>query len=170
MLTYVRNAVGTDSPRPSGSLTVRRADAGDRDRLLEWRNEPMTVANSETRDAVSGEAHDRWFGSYLAGTPPMRKLIFIGEKEGRPVGSIRFDCADDAPGAATISIVIDPLRRGEGIGALLLDEGMRAFEQSASARVVLWNGTYLARVREENAASRRIFERCGFQLQTEETT
>ncbi|HYI07944.1 MAG TPA: GNAT family N-acetyltransferase [Thermoanaerobaculia bacterium] len=152
----------------SSSFVVRRAGAADRDLMLDWRNDPAAVALSETGRAISAKDHERWFAAYLAGAPPLRRIIFIGEKECEPVGSIRFDCPVDAPGAATISIVVAPNRRGEGIGAALLEEGMRRFEECAAPGIVLWNRTYVARVREANTASRRIFERCGFLSQQEE--
>lgn len=137
------------------SIVLRRATADDSQMLLRWRNDVQTIAMSLSREPVDPVDHDRWLASSL--TRPARVLL-IAEQEAIPVGTLRFDCQGDE---AEVSLTIDPAARGKGIGAVLLSEGL------AWARANLHADALTARVKVENHASQRVFEKCGFTLVSE---
>jgi RimJ/RimL family protein N-acetyltransferase len=80
-----------------------------------------------------------------------RRAVLIGELDGQKLGMVRFDCGEETQ----VSININPLFRGRGLGYDLL---MGALACAPSGPVV-------AGVREDNLASRRLFERAGFRLE-----
>ena len=131
-------------------MIIRRATPDDALEVLIWRNDPLTRAMSRTQDEVEQQAHLAWFSRAL---DDGASTLLIGEVGGDKIGMVRFD-----HGAATeVSININPLCRGRGLGHELLSEALT------------WaTGDLLAVIKDENLTSRRLFERAGFELQ--ETT
>lgn len=131
-------------------MIIRRATLDDALDVLIWRNDPLTRAMSRTQDEVEQQAHLAWFSRAL---DDGASTLLIGEGGGEKIGMVRFD-----HGAATeVSININPLCRGRGLGHELLAEALT------------WaTGDLWAVIKDENLASRRLFERAGFELQ--ETT
>jgi RimJ/RimL family protein N-acetyltransferase len=140
----------TGAPVPSVQL-YRPATAADGPRLLEWRNDPSVRAVSGTTRTISASEHAAWLPRVLA--DPERTLLIV-EREGDPVGSVRFDRRD---GEAEISITVAPAQRGYGIGAQAIRE---TTEHELAARAAL--GRVVARVGAANAPSRRAFEHAGY--------
>lgn len=102
---------------------------------------------SRTQDEVQQQSHVEWFDRAVSDP---RQTLLIGEVDGEKVGMVRFDHGDPTE----VSININPICRGRGLGYSLLSEAMK------------WSaGDLLAEIKEENTASKRIFERAGFQLQ-----
>ena len=134
-------------------IRLRPVDWGDQDRLLAWANDPTTRANSLSTHRIGDAEHDAWLRGRLADD---QTEMFIGEDGRGAVGHIRFDLA----AVAEVSIVVAPEHRG-GTGSSLL-----------GAAVTRWRADHgdaplRARVRTGNLASRRSFERAGFDLQAE---
>lgn len=130
---------------------LRLATEEDSDVLFAWRNDPTTQAASKSTAPVSREDHERWMKfNVLIGYPEHR--VLIGDDGYSKLGVVRFDASKDDLMAFDVSITVAPERRGDGIGVAMLREAcsfMTDFELRAEAR-------------RENAASRKIFERCGF--------
>lgn len=141
-----------DSTLPA--VRLRPAVAADSDRLLEWRNDPVSRAMSLSSEFISREQHEGWYAASLASD---RRVILIGEDRatGEPIGMCRFDL--EADGTAEVSINVAPRRRGGGIGSALLTAGLEEFARSHPA--VREVG---ALIRVENPASIRLFEKAGF--------
>jgi spore coat polysaccharide biosynthesis protein SpsF len=139
------------SPAPGG-LRLRPASASDADRILAWRNDPVTVRYSRSGRAVTDIEHRAWFELRLD-RPATR--IWIGEVNGSAVGQVRID-VDAAVGE--VDVVIDPANRGRGYGSLMIDALLR--QLGADYQVVRLTAT----VHPENTASRKAFERAGFRL------
>ena len=59
------------------------------------------------------------------------------------------------PAGVLYDLVVDPARRREGVGRLLLDEIMAALTARGAPRVVLWTA-------ERNEAAQRLFASAGF--------
>ena len=131
-------------------MIIRSATPDDALDVLIWRNDPLTRAMSRTQEEVEQQAHVAWFNRALNDGA---STLLIGEVEGEKVGMVRFD-----HGVATeVSININPLCRGRGLGHELLAEALS------------WaKGDLVAVIKDENLASRRLFERAGFELR--ETT
>jgi RimJ/RimL family protein N-acetyltransferase len=141
----------------SAPVTLRHATTGDSDLLLAWRNDPVTIAMSMTPEPVTPEEHINWFSHALADDA---RTLLIAEADNTPVGTVRLDTFAD--GEYEVSITVSPDHRGQGFGqAILAAANTLAFTALGVHRLV-------ATVKEDNHASRRIFERTGYQLQATE--
>jgi spore coat polysaccharide biosynthesis predicted glycosyltransferase SpsG/RimJ/RimL family protein N-acetyltransferase len=138
---------------PPSVQRYRPATVADADLLLQWRNEPAVRAVSTTTDEIAPSEHAAWLQRVL---PDPDRTLLIAEREGVPVGSVRFD-RDGAD--SEISITIAPAQRGRHVGAKAIAE---TTELELAARPAL--GRVLARVGAANPASRRAFERAGYRL------
>lgn len=131
---------------------MRRVTLEDADVLLEWRNDPATRAASLSTVPVERASHIRWL-SRTVGDP--RHELYIGEQGDVAVGTVRFDLAPE--GVAEVSITVAPLHRGRGLALPLLRAGLEAHANTTkNCRRIL------ARIREENVASRALFASAGF--------
>ena len=142
---------GRSEARSAGAITLRAATAGDAALLLEWRNDPLTRANSFNTAEVSEEEHMGWFTASLEN--PRRK-IFIAVREGAPAGMARSDRDGDA---TELSWAVAPRERGRGVGKAIV-----------AAAVGLIEGAITARIKAGNAASAHIAKSAGFVLEREE--
>ena len=132
-----------------GDVVLRLAVPGDRDRLLAWRNDPSTRANSVSVDPVAAPDHERWLARCLA---DVDRRLMVAERAAVPVGQVRLDRAG---AVAEVSITVAPDARGRGLGAAML--------ASANHHAALWGvRELLARVRPENERSLRLFRSAGY--------
>lgn len=134
-------------------LQVRAAQDADSRDLWLWRNDAVTRAMSLSTAEISWDAHVPWFAQALADAS---RRFYVAEAGGAKVGMCRFDLAYDGA-SAEVSINLNPDLRGRGWGAPLLAACIARFRQDFP--VVL-----TATIRPDNAASQRIFARCGFVL------
>jgi RimJ/RimL family protein N-acetyltransferase len=128
-------------------MIVRRATVDDALDVLAWRNDPTTRAMSRTQERVEEAAHLAWFAEAIADS---RRTLLIGELDGQKIGMVRLDHGEETE----ISINVNPLFRGRGLGYAFISEAL------AGVR-----GPVTARIKEENLASVRSFERAGFVLE-----
>jgi len=134
-------------------LTLRPASMADAERLLAWRNDPVTRAMSGGGEIVGMDEHLAWLGRRLVDA---QTLLLIGELEGSARGMVRFDRA--ASGAAEVSINVAPEARSQGLGFELLRVGCEACLARGFASCLT------ARIRPANRASLSIFEKAGFRV------
>jgi ribosomal protein S18 acetylase RimI-like enzyme len=127
-------------------MILRNATEADALDVWAWRQDPLTRAMSRSAEAVELASHMAWFAKALA--DPARMLL-IGEADGEKVGMVRFDRGE----VTEVSINVNPQHRGRGLGFTLLSEALNRVE-----------GDVWAEVKDENLASRRLFERAGFEL------
>lgn len=139
-------------------IRVRPAEPEDGGVLLEWRNDPDTVAASGTPMPVAAAAHARWLSAVLA--DPFR-VLYIAEldSDDRPrVGMCRFDLTADGS-SAEVSINLAPSHRGQGLSRTLLEAGIAQLRSDHPGV-----GSLDAKIRHRNTASRRLFESLGFEF------
>ena len=134
------------------SIALRLASEADCAVLLQWRNDPITVAMSLVSEPVPLDDHVRWFNGVLAN--PSRHLL-IGEADGVRYGTVRFDEIDDT---AEISITVNPEFRGQGIGGKLLAAA------DVWAKEELHLGRIIAQIKNDNPASLAIFHKAGYEI------
>lgn len=134
------------------SVILRPATAEDSADLLAWRNDPLTRANSRNTAEVSPEEHEAWLARVLA-DPNRRLWVGMAGPEKVGVASAAFD-----GGAAEISVTVARSARGRGIGAMLVDAAVDG------ARLIWADAVIRAEIKPDNAASRAVFEACGFTL------
>jgi UDP-2,4-diacetamido-2,4,6-trideoxy-beta-L-altropyranose hydrolase len=137
----------------AAAVAVRPATAADSDELHRWRNAAEVREVSRDPAEIAIDDHRRWFDAVLAS--PSRHLL-VGEREGRPVGVVRFDLAAAAD-EAEVSIYLAPGRMGQGDGTALL-RAAQAWLRRERPGVVCLQAQVLA----GNTASQRLFERCGY--------
>jgi len=123
--------------------------------LFEWRNHPTVRAASRDPDVIKWENHQKWFASVL--TSPDR-LLLIGEREGMPVGVVRFDIQDDE---AEVSIYLVPGIKQSGQGRELLQrtECWLADSRPEVCKI-------RAQVLGGNERSQRLFIGMGYQVES----
>ena len=135
-------------------IEVRLAEAGDAEKLFEWRNHPTVRSVSRTSDIINWEDHRKWFASVLTASD---RVLLIGQREGVPVGVVRFDVQGEA---VEVSIYLVP-----GVGRSL--QG-RDLLQSAE-RWLSANRPEISRIRAHvlgcNERSQRLFTGAGYQVE-----
>jgi RimJ/RimL family protein N-acetyltransferase len=135
----------------SAGVQLRRATPDDAAPLHAWRNHPSVRAMSNDSAEIDHATHRRWLDAVLES--PSRPL-FIGERDGVPVGVLRFDI-QDATAEVSIYLVAGHSGRGEGGALLRAGEDWMAREQPQVHELS-------AQVNSGNRASHRLFERCGY--------
>jgi RimJ/RimL family protein N-acetyltransferase len=107
VLRVIGNLGGSD-------IEIRVARQDDSEKLFEWRNHPTIRAASRKSEVINQEDHQKWFASVLASPD---RLLLIGQREGLPVGVVRFDIQGDE---AEVSIYLVPDMQQSGQGRELL--------------------------------------------------
>ena len=128
------------------TLTLRPATEADAQLLFDWRNDPVTRRNSLDTAEIVWHDHLRWLGASLSRSD--RRLL-IAEQGLDPVGTVRLDHAGDQ---CILSWTVAPSRRGRGIGKAMV---RRAVAEAGVA-------TLFSSIKDDNIASIRIAEGCGF--------
>jgi GNAT superfamily N-acetyltransferase len=112
------------------------------------------------------ESHLAWL---LASLERGDRRLLVGERDGAPVGTVRWD--HEGHGEWEVSITVAPECRGAGLGGPLLRAGEDWLAQASTADQALRAGqpraagelaAYLAVVHADNAASRRLFLSTGY--------
>lgn len=133
-------------------LTARYARVDDELLVLEWANDPQSRRNAFSTSPISAETHHHWFRSRLRDLDNCIFLI-VTEPGGVPIGQVRFDLRGQG---WEISYMLDSRSRGRGLGASLLKAALDRLG------VLRPSASCFGRVKSDNAASRRVFERLGF--------
>lgn len=136
-------------------ITIRVASQEDSAQLFEWRNHPTVRAVSRNPAVIKWDDHQGWFASAIA--DPYRSLL-IGQREGVPLGVVRFDIQDDQ---AEVSIYLVPGIEERGLGQELLQ---RAEHWFAANRPTVRR--LRAHVLGGNERSQRLFIGAGYQVES----
>lgn len=137
-------------------IKLRSATVQDCEQLWLWRNDPLTRERSQSHAPIPRLEHERWFAAALAADT---QQTWIVERGGHAVASTRID-RNGADGV--VSIIVSPDARGTGVGSLALAATCAYWDDHADAR-----GRLRAVIHDNNAASVRIFHRCGFTPETD---
>jgi UDP-2,4-diacetamido-2,4,6-trideoxy-beta-L-altropyranose hydrolase len=136
-------------------IEIRAARHNDSQKLFEWRNHPTIRAVSRNADMINWESHQRWFASVLSAPD---RLLLIGQREGSPIGVVRFDIRDDD---AEVSIYLVPGIQRLGQGRDLLQSAERWFAANRPSVCKL-----RAHVLGGNERSQRLFLGAGYQVES----
>jgi UDP-4-amino-4,6-dideoxy-N-acetyl-beta-L-altrosamine N-acetyltransferase len=99
------------------AVALRPATPEDRDRLLDWRNQPDVARWMYTDHTIGPEEHARWYAAALA--DPARKYWII-ELDGEPVGLANlYDISPVNRKASWAYYLASPSVRGKGVGAFV---------------------------------------------------
>lgn len=135
----------------SSTLRLRPAAPEDMSVYFRWANDPIVRGSAFSQDPIPFETHEKWFSKKLI--DPGAGL-YVLECGGVPAGQIRFDrSADDVE----IDFSVAHEYRGRGLGVELLRLGTDEFRRGATGPV-----NFLGVVKQENAASAKVFLAAGF--------
>ena len=134
------------------ALSWRRATRDDALLLWQWANDAETRRQSFTEAPIPYADHVQWLERRLASDAT--RLWIFSDAAGA-VGQVRVERTGDD---AEINIAVAPERRGRGLGTAMLRGALDAVRAE-------WGDAVRprAQVFERNAASLRMFRRCGFQ-------
>lgn len=135
------------------SITLRPAAAEDTERLLQWRNDPLTREMAGSQDRIEWEEHVAWLRSVL---DDENRRLWVAEDDGEPVGRFRVDYEDDR---ARLSWTVAPDHRRKGYGSAIVAEGVRRVQElDREARII-------AKIKPKNAPSKKVAEYAGLEHQ-----
>jgi RimJ/RimL family protein N-acetyltransferase len=134
-------------------IELRKVQKEDCRDLYQWRDSPEARKFSLNTGKITYEKHIQWFDSSL--NNPAR-TIYIALCNMNKIGQIRFDEMDDT---ARVSIIVKDDERGKGYGKEIIQDGTRKYlsEKKRIRKVI-------AEIKPENVASRRAFEKAGYEL------
>lgn len=138
------------------NLSLREVNAKDIDLLYQWANDKTVRQNAFHTEPIPYDDHRMWFARNLADRDVLMYILCqvseMGQEE--PLGQIRLSIEGNQ---ALISYTIEESRRGQGLGTrmvLMAEEKLRDNRTDITC--------CLAQVKYENAASARVFEKCGY--------
>jgi RimJ/RimL family protein N-acetyltransferase len=137
----------------NNEIYLRFAELEDLNDLFKWRNDESTRQASFNTDEISFEEHKKWFEETLA--DPKRNLFILCDKKCNKLGQIRFDKKNDV---ADINVTINPNYRNQGIGSLALFKASHIYIHNFGGKQVI------AKVKKDNTASLKAFQKAGFQI------
>ena len=137
---------------PESRIELAPATEEDGRLIWAWRNDPAARRNSLNPGKIPLAHSLRWLKAKLADP---RCLILIARSGGKPVGQLRLDLV--RPGAAQVSISVDPKSRGRGLGTLML----RAIPARLAGRRLT---RCLAVIKPDNVGSVVAFVKAGFRF------
>lgn len=111
---------------------------------------------NEEFEALVAEITARFIQNFKSG----REGCWVADQRGRIMGSV-FVVEEDADTAKLRMLYVEPAARGLGLGTKLVDEVVTFTRNANYRRLVLWTNDNLT-------AARRVYERAGFKLKSEE--
>ena len=132
-------------------LRVRLAEEKDVELLWQWANDPDVRRNSFSPEEIPIQRHREWFLRKI-GSPATR--IYVIERQGKPVGQVRYDRANGREAEIDVSIAAE--HRGSGLGT----EALAATKERALKDLEV--ESVVGIVMKSNTASCSAFQRAGF--------
>ena len=135
-------------------LKLREATKNDVDLTFQWASDPNIRKYSFQQEAITQEMHYAWYNSKINDPDCLYLLL---EKDSEVIGSIRYDI--NTENEAIISYLIDNNYHGHGYGNAILSLSLGVLTEKHPRLKQL-----IGFVVPENIASRKIFERQGYLL------
>ena len=141
------------------TIIIRKATSADGADIYRWRNDPQSRKMSHNTANIPWQIHKRWMAQSLADG---HKLILVASltKTEEKIGMIRFDISETT---ALVSINLAPSMRGRGFGAYCLRDAISFFQAKFDKKRKIE-----AEMKPENIPSKRIFEKAGFMLKSQD--
>ena len=139
------------------NLKMRAATMVDLEDLLVWRNDPQSRMFSKNNDIVDVRSHTQWFKNVLIDRFA-KIFLFVDAENDFKIGMVRLNFTPDFK-SADLSINLNPKFRGRGFGKICLlhiTEYIFLIREDCAE--------ILALVCEDNLASIKIFEACGYEI------
>ena len=135
------------------NISIRNANESDVNDVFIWRNDRFSRENFFNQEPVEFASHFRW---YLRAIENPDVFLFIGLLESRKIGICRFSIKRENI-SAEVSINLNPIFRGKNLSKMFLQ---------ISIEKLLGNNNIplLAKIKNTNVRSEKIFEKSGFLL------
>lgn len=141
------------------ALYLREAVEEDMDLLYEWANDAEVRKNAFHTEQIPYDTHKKWFENLLKDTETLQ-YILVEEAKAKEIGQIRLSLNKDR---AVIDYSVDKHMRKRGFGVKMVKLVEVKLQETAK------NITFLiGQVKYENAASARVFEKCGYKAYPQE--
>jgi DNA-binding MarR family transcriptional regulator/GNAT superfamily N-acetyltransferase len=140
------------------AYVLRPPHAGDFGRVVEMHG--RLYADEYGWDSSFEALVARIVADYAEGHDPRRECAWMAEIDGEPVGCV-FCTKKDEDSAQLRLLLVAPSARGLGIGRRLVEECIQFARAAGYVRIVLWTNDVLT-------AARRLYERAGFRLVTQD--
>jgi len=135
-------------------LLTRLANIDDMELYFFWANDPNVRKNAFSCNQIPWDIHQKWFTEKLA---DRNSFLYVIENNGHAIGQVRFDIIDDK---AEIGYSMDKECRGKGYGLNMLNAAIDSFTADMGKHAEVM--TLVAKVRENNIPSNKIFTGAGF--------
>lgn len=133
-------------------INLRNASNEDMDLIYEWANDRTVRENAFHTEPIPYETHISWFARIMQDED---EVLYILEKDNRPIGQIRFSIGGG--GTAEIDYSIQNKLRGNGYGEKVVRLGIdRLKKERPDVKVVI------AKVKPNNVSSIKCFKKNGF--------
>lgn len=132
-------------------LRVRRANMDDLMTYFHWANDPVVRQNAIQQAPIPLENHRAWFTKKVNSSDTLMYIFSL--ENGKEVGQVRFYFDEKE---AEIGYSLDKNYRGQGWGKLILERAISEF-----IKTFAWQ-TIIGKVKENNIASIRCFQRLNF--------
>ncbi|MEA3453072.1 MAG: GNAT family N-acetyltransferase [Patescibacteria group bacterium] len=142
----------------SKKIFIRKANYSDIEFLWYLRNQSSVSKYSRQQHSVNWKEHVDWVLPILLGVK--NKEIFLIQNYKTLVGQIRFDFQDSDKAEVSISLLDE--FRGKGFAAKSLSLAIAEIKKRNRVKILI------ATINLENIASRRLFEKLNFKLDTTE--
>jgi UDP-2,4-diacetamido-2,4,6-trideoxy-beta-L-altropyranose hydrolase len=137
----------------ANSLAIRKFRPGDIHTIFDLSNEESVRKSSFDQNPIPWERHVVWFEKILSDPA---SFCLIAELDSHPVGQVRFQIRERE---AIISISLAESHRGVGLGNAVMRNALASLKDAFPAVEIV-----RAQIREENTASIKYFESCGFRF------
>ncbi|MBI3601354.1 MAG: UDP-2,4-diacetamido-2,4,6-trideoxy-beta-L-altropyranose hydrolase [Candidatus Omnitrophica bacterium] len=141
------------------TLSLRRASLEDCEDIWRWRNDVSVRKSSFSQKEIPFDGHKKWFAQKM-NDPGVIFYIAQHKHEGG-VGQVRFEIQQDK--SASVHVNMNPQYIGRGLGAYVIAEATRTLMKERPTVLSI-----RAEVLADNIASRKVFEKAGYQLQGNE--
>ena len=138
-------------------LRLRDIETTDIDLLFRWANDPTVRQNAFNTEPIPYEDHRAWFVKMLADKDVQQYILC---NDNTPLGQIRLNIEDNK---AVIDYSIDKEWRGRGLGAKMVLMAEEVLKTKITDVIYC-----VAQVKYGNAASARVFEKCGYDADNQE--
>ena len=135
---------------------MRPVSLSDSELILMWRNSASAANVSQLGREISQSEHQEWFSSRVSRISS--EPFWIMASDGKCVGFVRLDLADNFYNIFTVSIFVDPEFRKLGVGKQMLGLSL------GSVTTDNMGHDFRAVIRKDNFGSIKLFKLFGFEF------
>ena len=134
-------------------ISLRLVQEADCELLFLWRNDNETRLNSFSSDEIHLDQHKEWLAKILNDSQHTMYLA-VEDVFDLPVGVVFFEKQAET-GEVEVSINLDPEKRAQGLGSLVLARALAEYSENDTV-------VFRARIKNKNVRSQKVFLKCGF--------